>query len=72
MPHDYVNSQWKIQDKPFAGDVVNAYNDGPFRRMALNWDPSMRSNPLHPRLISNKGVRPSHTHRTLHFKGDEK
>lgn len=26
---DYVNSQWKIQDNPFGGDVANAYNDGP-------------------------------------------
>ncbi|MET2985593.1 DUF6786 family protein [Aureibaculum conchae] len=25
---DYVNSKWEIQDKPFAGDVVNSYNDG--------------------------------------------
>lgn len=25
----YVNSLWKIQDDPFAGDAVNAYNDGP-------------------------------------------
>ncbi len=26
---DYVNSMWEIQEKPFAGDVVNSYNDGP-------------------------------------------
>nr|WP_052143785.1 DUF6786 family protein [Wocania ichthyoenteri] len=26
---DYVNSKWEIQEKPFAGDVVNSYNDGP-------------------------------------------
>jgi hypothetical protein len=25
---DYVNSQWKLQDNPFKGDVINAYNDG--------------------------------------------
>lgn len=25
----YVNSTWKLQDKPYQGDVVNAYNDGP-------------------------------------------
>jgi hypothetical protein len=24
----YVNSQWKLQDNPFKGDVINAYNDG--------------------------------------------
>src|SRR5258705_4019297 len=25
---DYVNSLWKLQDDPLAGDAVNAYNDG--------------------------------------------
>ena len=26
---DYVNSMWEMQDDPFAGDVINSYNDGP-------------------------------------------
>jgi hypothetical protein len=26
---DYVNSMWNDQEKPFVGDVVNSYNDGP-------------------------------------------
>jgi hypothetical protein len=26
---DYVNSRWMIQDNPYAGDALNAYNDGP-------------------------------------------
>lgn len=26
---NYVNSQWEIQQQPYQGDVVNAYNDGP-------------------------------------------
>src|SRR4029077_12580908 len=26
---DYVNSAWKMQDKPYGGDVANSYNDGP-------------------------------------------
>ena len=25
----YVNSEWSIQEQPFAGDAANAYNDGP-------------------------------------------
>lgn len=25
----YVNSKWEMQDRPYEGDVVNAYNDGP-------------------------------------------
>ena len=26
---DYVNSKWELQKQPYAGDVINAYNDGP-------------------------------------------
>lgn len=25
----YVNSKWEMQERPYEGDVVNAYNDGP-------------------------------------------
>ncbi len=25
----YVNSKWEIQQHPYAGDVINSYNDGP-------------------------------------------
>ena len=25
----YVNGQWGPQEDPFAGDVINSYNDGP-------------------------------------------
>ncbi len=27
-PRDYVNGKWGVQDDPFGGDVINAYNDG--------------------------------------------
>ena len=36
---DYVNSMWEIQQEPYGGDVVNAYNDGP---------PSPGAKPLGP------------------------
>jgi hypothetical protein len=26
---DYVNSSWEIQDRPYSGDALNSYNDGP-------------------------------------------
>ena len=26
---DYVSSMWELQKEPYAGDVVNSYNDGP-------------------------------------------
>jgi hypothetical protein len=25
----YVNSKWEMQQKPYSGDVINSYNDGP-------------------------------------------
>ncbi len=25
----YLNSKWALQEKPYEGDVINAYNDGP-------------------------------------------
>ncbi len=28
-PNGYTNNLWEFQDHPFAGDVINAYNDGP-------------------------------------------
>ncbi len=28
-PDGYTNNPWEIQDDPYAGDVINAYNDGP-------------------------------------------
>lgn len=28
-PQTYLNGQWGKQDDPFAGDMLNAYNDGP-------------------------------------------
>ena len=27
----YVNSKWELQNEPYKGDVINAYNDGPLQ-----------------------------------------
>lgn len=29
QPAQYVNGQWGPQENPYAGDVINSYNDGP-------------------------------------------
>ena len=28
-PHGYTNNLWEFQEEPYAGDVINGYNDGP-------------------------------------------
>lgn len=68
---EYVNSQWKWQEKPYAGDVSNSYNDGP---------PAPGKKPLGPfyelessspaaALAPRKSL--THIHRTIHLTGSE-
>jgi hypothetical protein len=66
---DYVNSLWIQQEKPYAGDVVNSYNDGP---------PEPGKTPLGPFFeieTSSKaaalvpGQALTHLQRTLHIVG---
>jgi hypothetical protein len=66
---DYVNSMWEQQEDPYAGDVVNSYNDGP---------PAPGKPPLGPFWeleTSSKaaalapGESLTHVHRTLHLTG---
>lgn len=66
---DYVNSQWELQDKPFKGDVVNSYNDGPV-------DGGDQLGPFYELESSSsaKALQPGqsvkHTHKTYHFEGN--
>jgi hypothetical protein len=66
---DYVNSMWEEQSAPYAGDVVNSYNDGP---------PAPGKPPLGPFWeleTSSKaaalapGASLTHVHRTVHLTG---
>ncbi|MDW5288898.1 DUF6786 family protein [Formosa sp. PL04] len=67
---DYVNSMWEIQKEPFAGDVINAYNDG---------EPSPGEKPLgpfyeletsSPAMALKSGESGTHVQLTCHFEGD--
>jgi hypothetical protein len=69
-PGEYVNSQWKIQDNPFAGDAVNAYNDGPMEN-GTQLGPFYELESSSPAAQLKPGETLSHTHRTLHFLGSE-
>ena len=62
---DYVNSLWELQEFPFSGDAVNAYNDsgdlGPFYELESS----------SPAMDLKSSESSSHIHQTFHFVGDE-
>jgi hypothetical protein len=68
---DYVNSMWEIQAEPFAGDVVNAYNDGPPEPGAKPMGPFYELETSSPAAALDVGESLSHMHRTFHFHGTE-
>ncbi len=69
---DYVNSMWELQDKPFAGDVVNSYNDGPPEPGAKPLGPFYELETSSPAAALKPGETLSHMHRTFHLQGPEK
>ncbi len=69
---DYVNSMWRIQEDPFAGDVVNSYNDGPASPGAKPMGPFYEVESSSPAAALAPGQSLSHVHTTMHFQGDEK
>jgi len=69
---DYVNSMWEIQEKPFAGDVVNSYNDGPASPGAKPLGPFYELETSSPAAALGPGRTLTHIHTTMHFQGPEK
>jgi len=69
---DYVNSMWEIQEKPFAGDVVNSYNDGPASPGAKPLGPFYELETSSPAAALGPGATLTHVHTTMHFQGSEK
>jgi hypothetical protein len=68
----YVNSMWQIQDKPFGGDVVNSYNDGPSAPGAKPLGPFYELESSSPAAALKPGEKLGHVHTTIHFQGEEK
>ena len=66
----YVNSMWEHQAQPYAGDVVNSYNDGPPApdKPSLGGFYELETSSPAARLAPHASLR--HSHRTLHFVGD--
>jgi uncharacterized protein DUF6786 len=68
---DYVNSMWQIQDKPYAGDAVNSYNDGPTAPGGKPLGPFYELETSSPAAALAPGAPLVHRHRTVHLVGDE-
>lgn len=68
---DYVNSMWEIQKQPFAGDVVNSYNDGPPAPGARQLGHFFELETSSPALALAPGTSATHTHQTIHLQGDD-
>ncbi len=68
---DYVNSQWKIQDQPFGGDVANSYNDGAPSPGAKPLGPFYELESSSPAAALKPGKSLTHVHRTFHLSGSE-
>ncbi len=63
---EYINSMWEVQEKPFAGDVINSYNDAPGERGPTFYELETSS----PALALAPGQSATHFHRTIHIAGD--
>jgi hypothetical protein len=68
---DYVKSQWKLQEKPYAGDAINVYNDGPTQSGAAPFGPFYELESSSPAAALQPGASIEHTHRTIHLTGPE-
>ncbi|MDN5217488.1 hypothetical protein QQ020_35780 [Fulvivirgaceae bacterium BMA12] len=67
---DYVNSLWEIQDAPYAGDVVNSYNDGSPEPGAKPLGPFYELETSSPALALKAGEQGIHIQMTCHFEGN--
>ncbi len=68
---DYVNSLWKLQDDPYAGDAANSYNDGPPAPGAKPMGPFYELESSSPAAALAPGESLTHIHRTIHLTGPE-
>ncbi len=65
----YVNSAWEMQQEPYAGDVLNAYNDGPMKPGQPQMGRFYELESSSPAAGLAPGARQRHRHTTLHVQG---
>lgn len=66
----YLNQAWNTRDDPFAGDAVNAYNDGPLAD-GSQMGPFYELESVSPAAFLKPGQTLKHQHTVLHFTGNE-
>ncbi|WP_299537515.1 DUF6786 family protein [Ulvibacterium sp.] len=66
----YVNSLWEFQDKPFAGDAVNSYNDGPLED-GTQLGPFYEIESSSPAAELGKNESLIHIHGTIHLQAEK-
>lgn len=66
----YVDSRWIDMPDPYAGDVINSYNDGPPSPGAAPLGPFYELESSSPAAALKPGESITHVHRTFHFAGD--
>ena len=69
-PKVYVNSQWGEQVNPYAGDVINSYNDGPVEDGSI-MGPFYEIETSSPAAELLPGEYLTHVQRVAHIQGDE-
>lgn len=66
----YLNQEWNPAKDPLAGDVLNAYNDGPLEDGSL-MGPFLEIESASPAAFLRPGESLAHHHQVFHFVGDE-
>lgn len=67
----YVNSMWELQDDPYCGDVINAYNDGPPEPGVAAMGPFYELESSSPAAALAPGEMMQHIQKTIHLYGSE-
>lgn len=70
-PHGFVNSMWELQDKPYAGDAINSYNDGSPEPGKPPLGPFYELETSSPAAALKPGETMKHVQRTFHIQGSE-
>ena len=69
-PREYVNSNWGMQENPYAGDVINSYNDGPVDDGSM-MGPFYEIETSSPAAALAPGGSLTHSQRVVHIQGEK-